>query len=100
MSLWITEPVYPLAIIGITEANKQTINDKLYNPPVEIYYHSPEISKAPKTLYPHDMLFTFKDISDRFEILLKNWFENADTLGPVYDLPFVSYDTWFMIEYR
>ena len=88
LSLWITEPVYPLAIIGITEANKQTINDKLYNPPVEIYYHSPEISKAPKTLYPHDMLFTFKDISDRFEILLKNWFEKANTLGPVYDLYF------------
>ena len=39
-------------------------------------------------LYPYDMLFTFKDISDRFEILLKNWFEKADTLGPVYDLYF------------
>lgn len=88
LSLGVTEPVYPLAIIGITEANKQTINDKLYNPPVEIYYHSPEISRAPRTLYAHDMLFTFKDISDRFEIFLKNWFEKANTLGPVYDLYF------------
>ena len=76
LSLGVTEPVYPLTITGITEAN---------NSPVEIYYHSPEISKVPKTLC---MLFTFKDISDRFEILLKNWFENADTLGPVYDLYF------------
>jgi len=76
LSLGVTEPVYPLTITGITEAN---------NSPVEIYYHSPEISKVPKTLC---MLFTFKDISDRFEILLKNWFEKADTLGPVYDLYF------------
>lgn len=88
LSLGITEPVYPLAIIGITEANKQIINDRPYNPPIEIYYRLPEISKAPRTLYPHDMLFTFKDISDRFEIFLKNWFEKANTLGPVYDLYF------------
>ena len=76
LSLGVTEPVYPLTITGRTEAN---------NSPVEIYYHSPEISKVPKTL---GMLFTFKDISDRFEIFLKNWFEKADTLGPVYDLYF------------
>jgi len=76
LSLGVTEPVYPLTITGTTEAN---------NSPIEIYYHSPEISKVPKTLC---MLFTFKDISDRFEILLKNWFEKADTLGPVYDLYF------------
>lgn len=101
LSLGITEPVYPLAIIGITEANKQTINDKLYNPPVEIYYHSPEISKAPKTLYPHDMLFTFKDISDRFKIFLKNWFEKADTLSPVYDLYFGTlYNPWMYLQHQ
>jgi len=87
LSLGITEPVYPLTITGITEANKQIINGRPYNPPVEIYYCS-EISKVPKTLYPHDMLFTFKDISDRFEIFLKNWFKKANLLKPVYDLYF------------
>ena len=86
LSFGVTEPVYPLTVKGITES----IEDMPYNLPVEveIYHHSPEVSKTPKTLYPYDMLFTFKDISDRFEILLKNWFEKADTLGPVYDLYF------------
>ena len=86
LSLGVTEPVYPLTVKGITES----IKDKPYNLPVEIeiYRHSPEVSKTSKTLYPQDMLFTFKDISDRFEIFLKNWFEKADTLGPVYDLYF------------
>jgi len=88
LSLGIMEPVYPLTIEGITEVNKEMINDKLYNPPVEIYYKLPDIPKAPKTLHPFDMLFTFKDISDRFEMFLKNWFEKANTLEPVYDLYF------------
>ena len=86
LSLGVTEPVCPLTVKGITES----IKDMPYNLPVEveIYRHSPEVSKTPKTLYPQNMLFTFKDISDRFEIFLKNWFEKADTLGPVYDLYF------------
>lgn len=77
LSLGIVKPVYPLDIVGTTEAN---------NPPVEIYYRSPEIPKAP--VHPHDMLFTFKDISGRFEVFLKNWFEKANILKPVFDLYF------------
>jgi len=88
LSLGVTEPVYPSKITGITEANKHTITDNPYISPVEIYYRLPEISRAPRTVYPHNMLFTFKDISDRFEMFLKNWFEKANTLEPVYDLYF------------
>lgn len=91
LSLGITEPAYPLAITGITEANKQ----------VEIYYYSPEISKTPKILYSRNMLFTFKDISDKFEIFLRNWFEKATTLGPVYDLYFGTlYNPRMYLQHR
>jgi len=99
LSLGVTEPVCPLTVKGITES----IKDMPYNLPVEveIYRHSPEVSKTPKTLYPYDMLFTFKDISDRFEILLKNWFEKADTLGPVYDLYFGTlYNPWMYLQHQ
>lgn len=87
LSLGIMEPVYPLTIEGITEMNKETINDKVYNPPVKIYRLS-DIPKAPKKLLPFDMLFTFKDISHKFELFLKNWFEKADLLETVYNLHF------------
>ena len=101
LSLGIMEPVYPLTIEGITEVNKEMINDKLYNPPVEIYYKLPDIPKAPKTLHPFDMLFTFKDISDRFEVFLKNWFEKADLLEPVYNLYFGTlYNPRMYLEHR
>ncbi|HJH27711.1 MAG TPA: hypothetical protein C5S37_13335 [Methanophagales archaeon] len=78
LSLGTMKPVYPLTIEGITEANN----------PVEIFYSLPYTSKAPMKLPPFDMLFTFKDISDRFEVFLRNWFEKADLLEPVYDLYF------------
>jgi len=101
LSLGIMEPVYPLVVEGITEANKEMINDKAYNPPVKIYYRLSDIPKVPKALLPFDMLFTFKDISDRFEIYLKNWFEKADLLEPVYSLHFGTlYNPRMYLEHR
>jgi len=88
LSLGIMEPVYPLTTEGITEVNKVVTNDKIYNTPVEIYYRLPNIPKAPKTLLSFEMLFTFEDISEKFENVLKNWFEKAEMLKPVYDLYF------------
>ena len=95
------ESTYPLAIEGITEANKEMIKDKVYYSPVEIYYELPNISKTTKTLLPFDMLFTFKDISNRFEIFLRNWFEKADLLKPICDLYFGTlYNPHMYLEHR
>jgi len=101
LSLGITEPVYPLVIEGITEVNKVMIDDKTYNPPVKVYYRVSDIPMAPKTLLPFDMLFTFKDISDRFEDFLKNWFKKTDLLEPVYNLYFGTlYNPRMYLEHR
>lgn len=88
LSFGVGEPVYSLVIKGMTEANKQTVNGKFHNPPVEIYHRSLGIPKARRMLLPCDMLFTFKDISEKFEIFLRNWFEKANILEPVYNLYF------------
>jgi len=101
LSFGIGEPVYPLAIEGITEANKEIREDKTYYPPVKIFYKQSDIPKAPKTVYPFEMLFTFKDISDRFEVFLRNWFEKADLLEPVYDLYFGTlYNPRMFLEFQ
>lgn len=102
LSLGIMEPVYPLVIEGITEMNKEMIKDRAYYPPVEISYKLPDIPKASKTLLPFfDMLFTFKDISDRFEYFLKNWFKKVELLGPVYDLYFGTlYNPHMYLQHR
>ena len=88
LTLGFMKPVYPMIIKGKTEVNKKLIKDKPYYPAVEVYYELPDIPKVPKKLSSFDMLFTFKDISGRFEFFFKNWFEKADLLEPVYNLYF------------
>lgn len=83
LSLGIMEPVYPLAIQGETEIEPS------YPPVVEIHQRPlPYTPKAPRRLYPFDMLFTFESISNKFEVFLRNWFEKAYLLEPVYNLYF------------
>jgi len=88
LSLGVMSPVYPLTIEGTTEVNKTIIESKTYYPPVKIVYRLGDVRIVSKTLLPFDMLFTFRDISDRFEGFLKNWFGRAELLEPVYDLYF------------
>lgn len=91
LSLAIGIPVYPLAIEGLTEANAVTLRDeKTYYPTVEVFYKLSHVPKEHKSLLPFDMLFTYKDISNRFGTLLRNWFEKMDLLEPVYNLYFAT----------
>jgi len=90
LTLAVGEPVYPLAMEGKTEVNKQTIDDKLYYPTVGVFYTFPNVPKEPKTIAPYKMLFTFKEIADRFEYFANNWFKKAEVLEPVYDLYFAT----------
>ena len=101
LTLGITKLVHPLAIEGITEVDKEMINDKSHYPPVEIFYRLSDILKVPKTLPPFDMLFTFKDISGRFESFLRKWFEIVDLLEPIYNLYFGTlYNPRMYLEHR
>jgi len=101
LSLGVTEPVYPLAIEGMTEVNKRKTEDKAHYQSIEVYYKVSDISNVPKILIPPEMLFTFKNISDRFEVILKKWFEVADLLKPVYDLYFaILYNPRIYLEHR
>lgn len=93
LTLGITMPVYPLVITGLTEVNN-------YPPAkVEVFYQLSDIPKGHESLLPFDMLFTFNDISNRFEPLLKNWFEKKDFLEPVFNLYFGTlYNTRMYLE--
>lgn len=102
LSLGVMERVYPLEIKGTTEVNKQMIEEgKAYYPPVEIFYRSPDIPREPKTIYPFEMLFAFESISHRFEAFLRNWFEKAELLEPVYNLYFATlYNPRMYLEHK
>jgi hypothetical protein len=103
LSLGIGEPIYPLEIKGTTEINKkEIIEGKFSYPKVEIFYKLLDISKMTrKEIIPFNMLFTFKDISSRFETFLKTWIEKEELLKPVYNLYFGTlYNSKMYLEHE
>lgn len=88
ISFGVMEPVYPLFINGKTELKKELIDGNTHYPLIEIYYNIPNIYKPVKSLPPFDILFTYDDISDKFDLFLQNWFEKLDKLTPVFNLYF------------
>lgn len=92
LSLGIGEPVRPLYVIGQT---KKQMEEKI--PRTEIFYR--DIVKVSKRSDPQRMLFTFNDIKDNFEFLLKRWFEKEKSLRDIYDLYFAElYNPHLYIE--
>jgi len=89
LSLAIGTAAYPLIIIGKSKASITKLNDGtiVYND-ILIFYKLGTLVDLSKKVYEFDMLFSFKDISDNFEIILKNWIEKSEILRPVYDLYF------------
>lgn len=86
LCLAVREPVHILNIEGEIDANKTS--DINYYPSVGIFYKSPYISDASESSLGWDMLFTYQDIRDDFDVLLRNWFEKADVLKPICGLYF------------
>lgn len=82
------EPVYPLSIEGETELKKEIVGDKTVYPKVKIFYQLPKVHGAVVETGRFRALFAFKDISDKFQYFLQNWFRKAEELEPVYQLYF------------
>ena len=86
------ERSFPLEIFGISSKTDEKI-DLFYNPISKI--------ETPKELFPDDMIFAFPAISNQFEEILKNWFEKASLLRPVYTLYFATrYSSFIYVENR
>jgi len=89
LSLAIGKAVFPIIIKGKSErCSTKSQSGKAIYPDIFIYYATNSLFETSSKIYPFDMLFTFRDISGKFESILKNWFEKAEMLKPVYDLYF------------
>ena len=89
LSLAIGKAVFPITIKGKSErCSTKSQNGKAIYPDIFIYYATNSLFETSSKIHPFDMLFTFRDISGKFENILKNWFEKAEMLKPVYDLYF------------
>ncbi|MFM5944437.1 MAG: hypothetical protein ACKO9G_13885, partial [Dolichospermum sp.] len=81
LTLAITKPVFPLIMNGFISQDGVIsvvrILGKLSSPANDIL--------ASKLSW-HEMFFTFHDISDKFELFIKNWFDKAKDMATIYQL--------------
>jgi len=87
MSLGVQRPVYPLSIEGRLSASRQNLPDKIGpDGAVKIYLPSRMPREEPPRRHPSKMLFTLWHLRDKFQRTMKDWFDKADRLKPVYEL--------------
>ncbi len=100
-SFGIMKPAYPILIRGETDSIKENQNYKTYSSLVEIYYLMRGTPNLNENLNIFHMLFCFKDISTKLELVLKKWFEQKNSLSAVFQLYFASlYSPSLYIEYK
>lgn len=85
LSFAISEPVAPIKITAYSEINKEEINGRILNPPIEILFKT-KLKNKVRDIIPMEMLFTYNEIKERSNDIFKNWFSKKDKLKPVYDL--------------
>ena len=86
-SLAIMGPEHPISIVGYSDQFFQDLGIGKIPKPIQIIYSQGDL---PDTSYYNlgNMMFVFEQISDNFELYVKNWFERIDTLGIVGNLYF------------
>ncbi|MFA7304484.1 MAG: HEPN domain-containing protein [Methanoregula sp.] len=87
LSLGIMTPVYPYNFSGEIVSE----NLKEYDRWMKIYMRLDASLDVEKKIHFISMLFTYKDIQDKFGDLIRIWFEKRTLLEPVIDLYFSIY---------
>jgi hypothetical protein len=82
LTLAICEPVYPLIINARTKSMNPSSDS------IMVYFPEFYIPTVNKSIHPLKMLFTFRDISESFDLYVTNWFLKSNLLEPTFDLHF------------
>lgn len=90
-------PSYPITIYGKCNVDKNI----LLNPSIQIYFPlrgEPEIDRE---FDFRSTLFFYREVLDKYELIIKNWFEKEEKLKPVYNLYLASlYNYDMYLEYK
>ena len=83
LTLGITKPVFPLIMNGFVSRDNRTLVVRIIGK-----ISGSSINILNSKISWSDMFFTFRDVSNKFELLIKNWFNKAEYLGTIYELYF------------
>lgn len=83
---------YPLSIILRGERHKEELPDsKSYRKNIELYFSSSNYKEHEKLQYDLDMLFSYRQIQEKFPQIIKNWFAKYELLEPAFNLLFEQF---------
>lgn len=102
VSLAIGQASYPNIILSKSKScyTKLANGDIILND-IFIYHRIGPFIEPSKPIYPHEMLFTLKDIMPSFGLVINNWITKAVILQPIYDLYFGTlYNPSLHINYQ
>lgn len=85
------QPVHPISIRASYDRStyaypESYARDKHDDPLSRILDQRIEMAKSDNYVAPYDVLFTYGQIEGQLETIMTNWFDKADTLGPITDL--------------
>lgn len=90
LSFGVGRPIYPLTIYGESEEHVSIYGNIKMCDKIDIYYNRGDLPDEIESIIPPEMFFTFKDVSELFELFIRNWFIRSEVLSPVFDLYFSS----------
>lgn len=85
MTLSTSEGSYPLEIEFYSSDVFVEFDGKKFPEPVKLY-HSSTVKGKDKDLLFFDMLFSYKDIREDFQTIIRNWYERQENLKPILGL--------------
>lgn len=82
LSLAFDEVTWPERITGYSEEFTTVFQGKTIHDPIRIVFAS--VLGKRSSPRPLSMLFGFRDIRERFDIVMRNWFAKSDMLEPIF----------------
>ena len=78
-------PIHPIEVKGITESNKEEVNNQTIHTTISIYNTQSNMPKEIVNVNSANMLFTYVDIKENVQSYFQKWFENKSILEPTYN---------------
>ena len=90
LSLAMDQPTGITKIVAETPDFVHEVDDQVYRVPIDVYSELRRFPVDPPEVGYHRMLFTYRDMKDRFADRLRDWFDYCDTAEPAINLHFAT----------
>jgi len=83
---------YPLSITLSGERHKENYGDNVTpRKKIKLYFSTSNFKINEKPKFDIEMIFCYRDIREKFPILIKNWYKKYEILEPAFDLVFEQF---------